>query len=81
MAFRKTEVGKPVPGTLGCLGGLGKRLTLDFRSGHDLTVVRSSLVLDSALNVGSAWDSPSSPPPLVLTCVLSKKKQKELAFR
>ena len=46
-----------------------KRLTLDFGSGCDLTVVGLSPVLDPVLSVEPAWDSLSaslflSAPPL-----------------
>ena len=41
-----------------------KHQALDFGSGHDLRVVRSSPVLDSVLGEESAWGSPrpSAPP-------------------
>jgi len=44
-----------------------KRLTLDFRSGHDLRVIRLSPTLGSALGVGPAWDS-LSPSASSLPC-------------
>ena len=50
----------------------GKYLTLDFGSGHDLKVVRSS----SALSMESGWDSltpSSSAPTLALALSLSLK--------
>ena len=51
-------------------------LTLNFGSGHDVMVVRSSPMLGSKLSTESAWDSlsssPSAPPPHTL------KKEKEL---
>ena len=60
-----------------------KRPNLDFGSGHDLRVVRSSSALGSTLGVQPAWDSLSSPSPsapLLLTRVfslsLSRKKKK-----
>ena len=49
-----------------------KRTTLDFGSGHDLKVLRSSPALGSALSVKPDKDSYSpSPSP----CPLSKKKE------
>ena len=39
-----------------------ERLTLDFGSGHDLRVLKSSPVLGSELNTEHAGDSPSAPP-------------------
>ena len=33
-----------------------KHLTLDFSSGHDLTVVRSSLLLGFTLDIEPAWN-------------------------
>ena len=41
-----------------------KGLTLDFGSGHHLTVVGSTPASDSALSVEPAWDSLSLSPPL-----------------
>ena len=43
---------------------LVKRLTLDFGSGPDLAVVRSSPTSGSALSVKPAWDSLSPYLPL-----------------
>ena len=51
-----------------------KRLTLDFSSGHDLTVVRLNLMLDSVLTVGSLLGdslSPSLSLPLPCSCAFS----------
>ena len=51
---------------------LAEHPTLDFGSGHDLRVVRSSPMSDSALSGESAGDSLSlllPPPPL--TCLHS----------
>ena len=59
-----------------------EHLDLDFGSGHDLGVVRSSPTSDSALSVEPAWNSlslcPFAPPPR--SCALSKleKKKKRL---
>ena len=54
---------------------LVKHTTLDFGSGHDLTVMRTSPVLGSVLSWESAWDSlspsPPAPPP---TGTLSQNK-------
>ena len=49
-----------------------KCLILDFGSGHDFRVVRSSPMSGSALGVESARDSLSPAPPL-----LKKKKEKK----
>ena len=50
--------------------------TLDFSSGHDLTVVRSSPTLGSMLSMGPAWDplSPSRSAPLFHSHTLSQNK-------
>jgi len=53
---------------------LVKHLTLDFGSGHDLRVVRSSPALGSVLAVGPAWDSLSAPPPLLSLSLSFAKK-------
>ena len=59
---------------------LVERLTLDFGSGQDLRVVRSSPMSGSALSGESAWDSPppsasasATAPPAMLTHALSPK--------
>ena len=56
---------------------LVKCLTLDFGSGHDLGVKRSSPVSDSMLSVETAWGSlfPSSSAPSFCLYSLSKKNQ------
>ena len=41
-----------------------ERPALDFGSGHDLRVVRSSPTLGSVLSTEPAWDSLSILPPL-----------------
>ena len=43
---------------------LDRHLTLDFHSGHDLTVVRSSPMSGSALSEEPTWASLSLPLPL-----------------
>ena len=50
-----------------------KHSTLDFGSGHDLTVVRSSPAAGCALSEEGAWDSlsPSLPAPPLLVLSLS----------
>ena len=48
-----------------------KHPTLDFGSDHDFTVVRWSPVSASVLDMGSAYDSLSAPPLLMLTHALS----------
>ena len=51
---------------------LVKQLTLDFGSGHDLRVVRSSPTLGFALSMEPAWDSLSPHLPLLThVCLLS----------
>ena len=46
---------------------LGKHLTLDFGSGHDHRVMRSSYMSGSELSIDPAYDylssSPFAPPP------------------
>jgi len=61
-----------------------KRPPLDFDSGHDLSVMRPSLVLDSALGMEPAWNSLSPfPSALPLPCPLLtlSKKEKEKKVR
>ena len=54
---------------------LVKHPILNFSSGHDIRVVRSSLGSGSALSVESAWDSLSlCPSPDSCSLSLSKKK-------
>ena len=49
-----------------CVAQLVKRLTLDFGSGHNLTVMRSSPMLGSALTAQSLpWIPSFSAPPLL----------------
>ena len=57
---------------------LVKPLTLGFSSGHDLNVVRLSLVSGSALDVEPAWDSlsPSLSLPLSPTQSLKERERK-----
>ena len=62
---------------------LVKRLTLDFCSGHDLTVVRFSFESGSVLGMEPDRDylstSLSDLPPLMYACSLSLKKIKKEA--
>ena len=51
------------PQIVGCLNNSVRRPTLDFHSGHDLTVVKSSPESGFVLCAGSTWDSLSAPPP------------------
>ena len=53
-----------------------KHPTLDFGSGHNLMLVRSSPVSGSALDGEPAYDSvsPSAPSPLARSLSLSKKQ-------
>ena len=46
---------------------------LDFSSGHDLTIVRSSPMLGSLLSRESAWDSLSPSAPLLLSKIYINK--------
>ena len=60
-----------------------KHLTLDFISGHDLTVVRWNPVSGSVLGMEPAWDAlcPSPACILVLSLTLTlKKKKKKLSL-
>ena len=57
LVFSLLEICLGVPG---CLGWL----STDFSWGHDLGVVRLSLILGSAFSIKSACPSPSAPPPL-----------------
>ena len=53
---------------------LVERPALDFGSGHDCRVLKSSSASSSALRVESAWDSVSLPPlPSLHSCALSPK--------
>ena len=54
-----------------------KRPTLDFCSGHDLTIMESSPTLGSVLGVGLAWDSLSLSAPPLITLSLSKLTNKQ----
>ena len=56
-----------------------KHPTLDFSSGHDLTVVRLSPTLSSTLSMESAWDSLSLFLPLLLSLSLLKNKNQNNA--
>ena len=49
-------------------------LTLDFGSGHDLTVVGLSPTWDSLLSVEPSWDSLSPPLSASLSFSLSQNK-------
>ena len=51
-------------------------LTLDFGSGHDPRVIRSSPASGSVLSVEPAWDSFSPSPSLCPTCSLQLKNNK-----
>ena len=55
-----------------------KRLTLDFSSGHDLTVMRLSPMSGCALGIETAWASlsPSLSHAHVFAHFLSQKKKK-----
>ena len=54
------------------LDGSVQQLTLDFGSGHDSRVMRSSPTLGSMLSTEPAWDSLPLPLPLSLPHALSK---------
>ena len=53
-----------------------KHPTLDFSSGHDLTVVKSSPMSVSALSMEPVWDSLSPPLSAPPSCSLSLKINK-----
>ena len=65
---------------MGHLGGSVECFTLDFDSGHDLRVMRSSLMLSSTLSMEPAQDflspSPFAPSPCCTSvCPLSLSKK------
>ena len=67
-----------------CVAQSIKHLTLDFRTGHDLRVVRLSPMSGSSFSVEAAWDSLSpsaSPPAHVHVLALSQINKQNLKRR